>query len=140
MRETGAGDPFFDRSSSTLKPALRSVLALVAAQIAQLPNGVVIEGHTDAVPFGRLNYTNWELSVDRANAARRVLVEAGMPADHLVEVRGHADRQLKLTAQPTDARNRRISLLLPFDSPDPTEAELARLGGSTPGPGADEEP
>ena len=126
MMETGAGETFFDQSSSTLKPALRRVLGIIAGQIALLPNGVVIEGHTDAVPFGRADYSNWELSTDRADAARRVLIDAGMPADHLMELRGYAHRQLKIVEQPRDPRNRRISLLLPFDTPDPTAAELAR--------------
>ena len=61
--------------------------------------------------------------MDRANAARRELVWGGMSADRLVEVRGYADRQLKFRDHPLDARNRRISLLLPFDTPDLERAE-----------------
>jgi chemotaxis protein MotB len=124
MMEANAGETFFERASATPKPALRSVLALIATQIGALPNGVVIEGHTDAMPFGRDGYTNWELSVDRANSARRVLVETGMPPEHLVEVRGYADQQLKVVENPYDPRNRRISLLLPFDTPDPARMQL----------------
>jgi chemotaxis protein MotB len=130
LMETGAGDTFFDRASATLKPALRDVLSLIALQIAGLPNGVVIEGHTDRMPFGRTNYSNWELSVDRANGARRVLVEAGMPADHVVEVRGYADRELKLADAPYDPRNRRISLLLPFDTQDPAQLQAGAAPAS----------
>ena len=126
MMETGGQEAFFDQASSELTPALRRVLELVAAEVAQLQNGVVIEGHTDGVPFGGVNYSNWELSVDRANVARRVLRAGGVPEDHVIEVRGHADRQLKFADVPSDPRNRRISLLLPYDSPDPEAAIAAR--------------
>ena len=136
LMETGAQDALFASGSALLQPALRDVLAAVAAQIADLPNGVIIEGHTDAAPFGRPDYTNWELSADRANAARRVLLETGMPLESLNEVRSLADRKLKYPDQPLDARNRRITLLLPYNTPDPTEAEQAiadAAAGSTEG-------
>jgi len=136
MMEAGGEDTFFDQASSALTPALRGVLALVAAEVAQLQNGVVIEGHTDGVPFGRTNYSNWELSVDRANVARRVLLAGGIPEDQMIEVRGYADRQLKFAAQPADPRNRRISILLPFDSPDPVAALEARQRAQEVGLGA----
>jgi chemotaxis protein MotB len=129
MMETGRGETFFDKSSASLKPALREVLGVVAGKLARLQNGVIVEGHTDALPFGGEGYTNWELSVDRANAARRVMIAGGMPGDQLVEVRGYADKQLKLPDNPLDDRNRRISLLVPFDTPDLTsvEEQVARL-------------
>lgn len=117
MMETGAGEIFFDQSSAQLKPQLRSVLTVIASHIAQLSNGLIVEGHTDALPFGRSGYGNWELSVDRANAARRVLEAGGLPSNRLFEVRGYADRQLKFVEDALDPRNRRISLLLPFDTP-----------------------
>lgn len=126
MMEGDGQDTFFDQASSDLSPALRTVLALVATEVSQLQNGVVIEGHTDGVPFGGANYSNWELSVDRANVARRVLLAGGIPEAQMIEVRGYADRQLKVFDQPADPRNRRISILLPFDSPDPAAALEAR--------------
>ena len=123
IMETGSGETFFDQGSWTLKPALQEVLTIIAGQIAGLENGVVVEGHTDAVPFGRADYSNWDLSTERALAARRALVEAGFPADHLLRVVGHADRQLKIVEEPRNPSNRRISLLLPFDSVDPSAVE-----------------
>ncbi len=114
MMETGEGETFFERSSAQLKPALRVVLGLVAEGLSDLPNDFVVEGHTDALPFGRPTYSNWELSVDRANGARRVLALDGLPERRFAEVRGYADRQLKVPNAPRDPRNRRISVLLPF--------------------------
>jgi chemotaxis protein MotB len=97
-------------------------LAEVASVLANVPGDVVLEGHTDARAFGGAGYSNWELSVDRANAARRELESGGLPRARLTEVRGYADRRLKLPDQPLDAHNRRISILLPF-----TEVEIEFL-------------
>ena len=114
LMEAGSGDPFFDRASAQLKPALRSVLTMVGGVLARIPGDVVVEGHTDALPFGRQGYSNWELSVDRANAARRELEAGGLASERVTEVRGYADRKLKVTDRPLDSHNRRISVLLPF--------------------------
>src|SRR5262249_39817966 len=75
-----------------------------------------IEGHTDSAPY-RGSYSNWELSADRANAARRVLEAAGLGADRIRSVTGLADRQLRNPANPLDPTNRRISVFLPFVTP-----------------------
>ncbi len=115
---------FFDKSSAELKPQLRTVLGVIASHIAELPNGLIVEGHTDGLPFGRDGYSNWELSVDRANSARRVLEAGGLPSNRLFEVRGYADRELKFVGDALDPRNRRISLLLPFDTPYVEATEL----------------
>jgi chemotaxis protein MotB len=114
LMETGEGEVFFEKASAALKPAIRSILTLMAPELEALPNDVVVEGHTDALPFGSTRYSNWELSVDRANAARRVLVGAGLDGERVVEVRGYADRQPKNEEDRLDPRNRRISVLLPF--------------------------
>lgn len=114
LMEAGAGGAFFDRSSAELKPALRHVLAIVGSALRRVPGDVVLEGHTDAVPFGRSGYGNWELSVDRANAARRALETGGLVSARVTQVRGYADRRLKVPEDPLDAHNRRISVLLPF--------------------------
>ena len=114
LMETGEGEVFFDKASASLKPSIRLVLDLIAPELQALPNEVVVEGHTDGLPFGSSAYSNWELSVDRANAARRVLLEAGLSGDRIVEVRGYADRQLKNSENSLDPRNRRISVLLPY--------------------------
>jgi len=114
LMETGEGETFFDKSSASLKPALTTVLRMIALELGDLPNDVVVEGHTDALRFGTPRYSNWELSVDRANSARRVLVDSGLDLHRLAGVRGYADRQPKNPDDRFDPRNRRISVLLPF--------------------------
>jgi chemotaxis protein MotB len=137
LMETGDGT-FFDRSSARLRPSLQRVLEVVAPELEALPNAVVVEGHTDAMPFvSRPGYTNWELSVDRANAARAVLGRSGLSADRVVEVRGHADRRLKIAEDPRDPRNRRISILLPFrgddaELPPPQRPNATTAQGASP--------
>ncbi len=113
--ESGTGDTYFPLSSARIKPATALVLQIVGTELATLSHPIVIEGHTDAAQFDpEATYTNWELSADRANAARRVLEASGVGEGRLAEVRGYADRRLRLPTQPTAAANRRISLLLPF--------------------------
>lgn len=132
MMETGDGETFFERSSAELKPALRAVLGLVADGLSGVPNDIVVEGHTDARSFGGAAYSNWELSVDRANAARRLLTLDGLPDRRFVEVRGHADRELKIPDAPRDPRNRRISVLLPFTTKVNIESDGTDLLGIEP--------
>jgi chemotaxis protein MotB len=109
---------FFVTGSPTPTADGERLLSVLAAEISRLPNGVVIEGHTDGVPFhGALpsrGYSNWELSADRANAARRLLHSSGLRAQQVVEVRGFADQRLLMTEAPDDPRNRRISLVVKF--------------------------
>jgi len=114
LMETGEGDTFFDKSSANLKSALVTVLGMIAEELQPLPNDVVVEGHTDALRFGSSGYSNWELSVDRANSARRVLISSGLQPERVAEVRGYAHRKLKNPEDAYDPRNRRISILLPF--------------------------
>lgn len=122
--ESGKGDQYFALGSAAMKPATTEVLRLVGEELGQLQNPVILEGHTDAAKFGgSASYTNWELSADRANAARRVLQSVGVGDARLAEVRAYADTKLRVPTDPTAAANRRISILLPFtkDVPD-TEA------------------
>jgi chemotaxis protein MotB len=78
-----------------------------------LPNRLLIEGHTDATPYSNdLTYSNWELSADRANAARRLLQQDGVRADQVSQVRGYADQLLRVKSNPFDPGNRRISILV----------------------------
>jgi chemotaxis protein MotB len=117
LLEAGEGDTFFASGSAAVTPAADRLLTTIAQSIAQLPNPVVIEGHTDAAPYGNAGYTNWELSADRANAARRLLTAAGVESDRIAEVRGYADRDLRLPSTPLAPANRRVSILLPFQEP-----------------------
>ncbi|MDF1503747.1 flagellar motor protein MotB [Roseisolibacter sp. H3M3-2] len=113
--ESGSGEVFFPVGSSQMKPAAVIALQTIAPELRSLTNPVVLEGHTDAVRYGTTaNYSNWELSAERANAARRVLEAGGLPPTRVTEVRGLADRQPRNPDQPTAAENRRISILLPY--------------------------
>jgi chemotaxis protein MotB len=128
LMETGSGETFFDKASAALKPALAEVLEIIAPELGTLPNEVVVEGHTDALPFlGDRGYGNWELSVDRANAARALLEVAGLDSTRVREVRGHADRRPKNPAERLDPRNRRISILLPFQEGNDVEVLSGQL-------------
>jgi chemotaxis protein MotB len=122
LADGGAGKDFFAVASASMTEEMKSTLQIVAQELAPLRNPVVIEGHTDAAQFAGL-YSNWELSADRANAARRIMEAAGMTASRVVEVRGMADRQLRIPTNPLDPRNRRISIFLPFLS-DPSESSM----------------
>jgi len=126
--ETGDKPVFFDKASSTLKPALEKALSVVGSVLKTVPGDVVVEGHTDALPYDGARYSNWELSVDRANAARRELQNGGLAAKRITEVRGYADRQLKIPSRPLDPRNRRISVLLPFKEVSLDTLEVTSLG------------
>jgi chemotaxis protein MotB len=91
----------------------RKLLELVKHVVEKMPQKISISGHTDAVKFGSGSaYTNWELSVDRANSARRVLRDLGLPVDRLSHVVGKADTEPLLKDDPNNARNRRLSIVL----------------------------
>ncbi len=103
---------FFDVGSAQIKPETVKLLKLVAQEIGRLNNNIMIEGYTDARPYVGKDYSNWELSADRANTARRVLEGNGVRQDQILQVRGFADRDLKHPDQPMDAANRRVSILV----------------------------
>jgi chemotaxis protein MotB len=104
---------FFDSGSSALNKSGQEVAALLAAQLGKAPNRLSIEGHTDAKPFtGKRSYSNWELSADRANAARRLMQQSGLRADQVSQVRGFADQRLRNAKDPLDPSNRRISIIV----------------------------
>jgi TolB-like protein len=82
----------------------------LAAELKTLPNSLLIEGHTDATPYsGDTSYSNWDLSADRANSARRLLQQDGVRSDQVTQVRGYADQMLRV-------KGGRILLVLPFDN------------------------
>ena len=108
----------FASGSSAPADATRRLLSTVAKIVQNLPNSIAIAGHTDAVPFPRgAQYTNWELSSDRANAARRAMIEAGLPQARIARVVGRADTEPLIADNPNDPRNRRISIILLRDIP-----------------------
>jgi len=131
LAEDSSGKQFFALASATMTPAMLRTLSIVAQELSPLRNPIIIEGHTDAAQYAGL-YSNWELSADRANAARRVMEEAGLDGARIVEVRGLADRQLRNPQNPLDPSNRRISIFLPFTtSPDGTSSEAAPASPAT---------
>ncbi len=104
---------FFEVGSAKLKLAAKEILVTLAKEIGKLPNYVEVEGHTDSRQYGKQsNYTNWELSADRANAARNVLETNGLWEGQIVKVTGFADRKLKNPENPFDFSNRRTSILI----------------------------
>ena len=106
---------FFDSGSAVLKGRSVRLLSVVAHELAKLKNPVVIEGHTDSRPLnGRSGYSNWELSTDRANAARHAMEEHGMAQAQVIAVRGYADRKLLHPEDPTHFSNRRVSILVAY--------------------------
>ena len=121
LREREGAPTSFAFGSDAVQPGMARALEVVAGSLSELPNPVIVEGHTDALAYGSEDYTNWELSVDRANAARRVLVGAGLSADRVVEVRGYADRRPLDPGDPVAPANRRVTVLVPF-STNPDEA------------------
>jgi chemotaxis protein MotB len=131
--ETGSGEVFFPLGSTTMKPAAVIALQVIAPELRGLTNPVVLEGHTDANAFGTSRaYTNWELSSERANAARRVLESAGLPGIRLAEVRGYADRRLRNPGNARAAENRRISILLPYSSDAPVDEVQPAVAAAEP--------
>ncbi|MGD0346270.1 MAG: flagellar motor protein MotB [Terracidiphilus sp.] len=104
---------FYQSGSAKLSPSGQELLALLAAELKTLPNQLLIEGHTDAAQYSSdANYSNWELSADRANSARRLLQQDGVRADQVTQVRGFADQFLRVKSNPYDPSNRRITILV----------------------------
>ncbi|MEO1016248.1 MAG: flagellar motor protein MotB [Pseudomonadota bacterium] len=112
------GLAMFPSASDQMYEHTRQLLQLVVQAIADLPQKISIEGHTDARPFpDHVAYDNWKLSTDRAHATRKELVRSGLNPGRLAEVIGKGDADLLLPEAPDDPRNRRISVLLLRDQP-----------------------
>lgn len=104
--------PMFDSGSALVKPYMRDILREIGAALGGVENRISLAGHTDAAPYGNSDrgYSNWELSADRANAARRELVAAGMPDARLGRVVGMAASDLLEPDNPLAPANRRITI------------------------------
>ncbi len=119
LLETEAG-MFFESGKPVPTEVGTDLLARLAAELGKLPNKILMEGHTDSKPFaGDGNYTNWELSTDRANSARRLMQAHGLRTEQVAQVRGYADTQLRRKEDPEAASNRRISVIVQWLSPPP---------------------
>ena len=118
----------------------KDLLIRLAHELGKMPNRILLEGHTDSTGYSSKEaYSNWELSADRANAARRLMQQNGLRADQVTQVRGFADQRLRNPADPKDPKNRRISVTVQYlgsSSPDAVEvtkaAELAKAAERKP--------
>ncbi|MBV8525149.1 MAG: OmpA family protein [Acetobacteraceae bacterium] len=117
--------PMFAFGSSTPNDRARLLLQKTSSVLMKLPERISITGHTDSAPFHSSDRTNWELSADRANAARRLLVEAGLPLSRIQSVVGQADRDPLVANNPMAAENRRIAIMVLRDKPEGQKAPAA---------------
>ena len=104
--------PMFDLGSARLQPYFEDILLAMAETIKQVPNKISISGHTDAKPYAGDEFGNWELSANRANAARRALVAGGYPEGQIARVVGYASSQLFDRKNPLNPVNRRIDIIV----------------------------
>jgi chemotaxis protein MotB len=117
LLETDAG-MFFESGRPIPTDGGSELLKRLAGELGRLPNDVLIEGHTDAKPFsGDGSYSNWELSSDRANSARKLMQANGLRPGQVAQVRGYADRQLRHPGDPQSSSNRRISVIVQYQEP-----------------------
>jgi chemotaxis protein MotB len=123
LLETESGT-FFNLGSHEPNDNGKELLSVLAQELGKLPNQISIEGHTDSKPYaGHGEYSNWELSTDRANAARRLMQKTGLRQDQVAQVRGFADQLLRKRDAPFDPSNRRISVIVQHTAGKPAEAE-----------------
>jgi len=106
-------ESMFPVGSSRMPERTRQLLANIAEVMKKLPNRVSITGHTDATPHRSVNgYGNWELSSDRANASRRMLIDAGIQPQRVVQIAGKAETEPLFPTDPFQPGNRRIAIVL----------------------------
>jgi len=129
LTESATGT-FFDSGSTKISSDGTELLDALASELGKLPNTIAMEGHTDSKPYSSgSTYTNWELSTDRANAARRLMLLHGIRADQVTQVRGFADQRLRKKEDPLDPSNRRISLIVQYLPKKPSESDVKVEGG-----------
>lgn len=122
--------PMFDLSSPVLKNYAQEILREIGVSINEVPNRITISGHTDALAYrgGAKGYSNWELSSERANAARREMTRAGMAEDKVLRVVGHGSSVLMKPDDPSDPMNRRISIVVLKKSEEDKARHEAEVG------------
>ncbi len=125
LTESATGT-FFDRGSPKISGDGSELIVALAQELGKLPNKLALEGHTDSKPYAAgATYTNWELSADRANAARRLMMQNGIRPDQVTQVRGFADQRLRKGDAPLDPANRRISVIVQYREKSPEELAKA---------------
>jgi chemotaxis protein MotB len=122
--------PMFDKGDAVLKSYTKDILDQIAPALNAVPNHISIAGHTDALPYRGMvdGYSNWELSSERANAARRELLAGGMRGRKVLQIRGLADAIPFLKDDPQNPANRRISIVVLNSA---AEANFLRDGRQT---------
>jgi len=130
LTESAVGT-FFDSGSAHMSGDGSDLLKMLAQELGKLPNHLAMEGHTDSHQYrAGAAYGNWELSADRANAARRIMQQNGIREDQVTQVRGFADQRLRKPDAPQDPSNRRISLIVQYLEKKPApEAEGGEKAG-----------
>ncbi len=124
-----AAQVLFDSGSAHLKPYTLSILKEIAQELGKLPNRVVIGGHTDSARYPSQAYTNWELSAERANSARRVLESSGLKSGQVQRVVGYADTVPLEGVGSEDPQNRRISIVVLSNATVKAEVEHQKSKG-----------
>ncbi len=118
---------FFDSGSSQIKPKTRALIMKIGKELCKVKNKMVVEGHTDSLPLRRgEGYTNWELSSDRANGARRILETSGLKHGQIVQVRGLADNKLRDKSNPKSFINRRVSIILLYNKTQESSPKIVK--------------
>jgi chemotaxis protein MotB len=110
---------FFESGKPEPSEIGREVLIALAKEIGKIPNRLLIEGHTDSMPYGSETYSNWDLSSDRANEARKIMNANGLAPNQVAQIRGYADQQLRNRQNPNDPANRRVSLIIKYQDKTP---------------------
>jgi chemotaxis protein MotB len=113
---------FFESGQAAPTEAGSDLIIQLAKEIGKLNNNILVEGHTDSKPYQSATYSNWELSADRANAARRIMQDNGLRLGQVKQVRGFSDQQLRLPDQPENPGNRRISIIIQYTQGAEAEA------------------
>jgi len=109
---------FFESGSAHPSGAGTDMLRMLSSELAKMPNRLLLEGHTDSKPFAsKAGYSNWELSSDRANSARKLMQDSGLRSNQVAEVRGYADQRLRNPDDPNNASNRRVSIVVKYNEP-----------------------
>ncbi len=126
---------FFGTGNAQPTEVGMEAISLLAAELGKLPNSIVLEGHTDAATYGdSKTYTNWELSADRANEARRIMQAHGVRANQIKQIRGYGDQSLRNPKNPMDAANRRISVIVLYGEASDA-AQIVKLADGKGGEG-----
>lgn len=129
-----ATSTFFDSGRPEPNKDGQDILIALSQELGTLPNKIAVEGHTDSKPYtGKSNYSNWELSVDRANAARRIMQQNGIREDQIMQVRGFADQSLRKADAPLDPSNRRVSLIVQYLNRSKDDSDESTAAGNKEG-------